>query len=130
MRTVHGRDTPFYSSILKAVEKYIPEYKEPGTPDMTRFSTRHALSKQAKNAGFVNIRSAEFTFTYSPGTFEQYWRGYLSYAPKMAREKINMLDYEQKKRLREQVKENVLPYTNKGVIKFPWQIVIVTAKNP
>ena len=24
---VHGRDTPFYSSILKAVEKYIPEYK-------------------------------------------------------------------------------------------------------
>ena len=33
---VHGRDTPFYSSILKAVEKYIPEYKEPGTPDMTR----------------------------------------------------------------------------------------------
>ena len=43
---VHGRDTPFYSSILKAVEKYIPEYKEPGTPDMTRFSTRHALSKQ------------------------------------------------------------------------------------
>ena len=127
---VHGRDTPFYSSILKAVEKYIPEYKEPGTPDMTRFSTRHALSKQAKNAGFVNIRSAEFTFTYSPGTFEQYWRGYLSYAPKMAREKINMLDYEQRKRLREQVRENVLPYTNKGVIKFPWQIVIVTAKNP
>ena len=50
---VHGRDTPFYSSILEAVEKYIPEYKEPGTPDMTRFSTRHALSKQAKNAGFV-----------------------------------------------------------------------------
>ena len=87
---VHGRDTPFYSSILKAVEKYIPEYKEPGTPDMTRFSTRHALSKQAKNAGFVNIRSAEFTFTYSPGTFDQYWRGYLSYAPKMAREKISM----------------------------------------
>ena len=38
--------------------------------------------------------------------------------------------YGQKKRLREQVKENVLPYTNKGVIKFPWQIVIVTAKNP
>ena len=36
---VHGRDTPFYSSILKAVEKYIPEYKEPGTPDMARFST-------------------------------------------------------------------------------------------
>ena len=28
------------------------------------------------------------------------------------------------------VKENVLPYTDKGVIKFPWQIVIVTAKNP
>ena len=26
--------------------------------------------------------------------------------------------------------ENVLPYTDKGVIKFPWQIVIVTAKNP
>ena len=48
----------------------------------------------------------------------------------MAREKISMLDYGQKKRLREQVKENVLPYTNKGVIKFPWQIVIVTAKNP
>ena len=45
---VHGRDTPFYSSILKAVEKYIPEYKEPGTPDMTRFSTRHALSNKQR----------------------------------------------------------------------------------
>ena len=127
---VHGRNTPFYSSILDAATKYIPEYKEPGAPDMTRFSTRHALSKQAKNAGFIKIRSAEFTFTYSPGTFEQYWRGYLLYAPKASREKISMLKPVQKKRLKEQIRKNVLPYTDKNVIKFPWQIVIATAKNP
>ncbi|MDI1494761.1 MAG: type 11 methyltransferase [Cenarchaeum symbiont of Oopsacas minuta] len=128
--TVHGRDTPFYTSLLDAIIKYIPEYKEPGTPDMTRFNTKNALAKQVREAGFSCIHSTEFTFTYSPGTFEQYWRNYLIFAPKASKAKIDLLDSRQKKELKEQVRENILPFeNNKGNIKFPWQIVIVTAKN-
>ena len=131
--TLHGRgDTvPYFSSILDAVEKFIPDYIPQGTPDLDRFGTRDQLKKTISKAGFANIRIHEYTFTYHPGTFSDYWQNYLKYLTKPLKEKIKTLSVAQKKKMKNQIKQNTAPFTKKnGQIVFPWKILILIAKKP
>lgn len=130
--SVHGgKDkVPFFSSILDSVIKYIPDYVPPDSPDLDRFGTKSALKSEVSKAGFSNIIVKEFIFNYSPGKFEDYWRNYLKYIAKPLKEKLNELNYPERKELKSLVKEKTSQYTKKnGEIVFPWQVLILSAKN-
>ena len=130
--SVHGSkdNVPFFSSILDSAVKYIPDYVPAGTPDLDRFGNKTALKSIVKKAGFSNIVVKEFIFNYNPGKFEDYWKNYIKYIAKPLKEKLNALEYSKRKEFRNSVKEKTLKYTkNNGEIIFPWQVLILTAKN-
>ncbi len=130
--TVHGnpKKVPFFSSIFDAVTEFIPDYVPLGSPDLDRFSTKSALQREIKKAGFTKIKVKDFIFKFNPGTFEIYWRNYLKYVAKPLKEKLDSLDTTRKKELRDLVRENIKPYTLKNkTIEFPWEVLILTAKN-
>ncbi len=129
--TVHGHidKVPFYGSILNVINEFIPDYTTPNTPALDRYSTRQALSREVKTAGFSGIVVKDYTFMYSPGTFEQYWRDYLRYAAKPIKAKLDSLTRTKRSRLKELVSQNVQPYVSDGIITFPWQVLILTAKH-
>ena len=130
--SVHGNkdNVPFFSSILDSATKYIPDYIPPGTPDLDRFGTKSALKTEVRKAGFSNIVTKEFIFNYNPGKFEDYWQNYIKYIAKPLKEKLNTLEYSKRKEFKNSVKEKTLQYTKRnGDIIFPWQVLILTAKN-
>ncbi|MCH7757036.1 MAG: methyltransferase domain-containing protein [Thaumarchaeota archaeon] len=130
--TVHGaaKKVPFFSSILDAVTELIPDYFPPGSPDLDRFGTKSSLKGEVRKAGFSKITVKNFIFKFNPGTFEDYWRNYLRYVAKPLKEKLDALDRSKKKKLKNAVRENVKPYTLKNkTIEFPWEVLILTAKN-
>ena len=130
--TVHGaaEKVPFFNSIFDAVSKFIPDYVPPGSPDLDRFGTKTSLKKEVRKAGFSKIIVKNFVFSFSPGTFEDYWRNYLRYVAKPLKEKLDTLDKKERKELRDLIRENVESYTLKNkTIKFPWEVLILTAKN-
>ena len=130
--SVHGskNNVPFFSSILDSAIKYIPDYVPPGTPNLDRFGTKSALKIEVRKAGFSNIVTKEFIFKYSPGKFEDYWKNYIKYIAKPLKEKLNALEYSKRKEFKNSVKEKTLQYTKRnGDIIFPWQVLILTAKN-
>ena len=129
--TVHGaaKKVPFFSSILDAVTELIPDYFPPGSPDLDRFGTKSSLRGEVRKAGFSKITVKNFIFKFNPGTFEDYWRNYLRYVAKPLKEKLDALDRQKRKELKNTVRENVKPYTLKNkTIEFPWQVLILTAK--
>ena len=130
--SVHGRkdSVPFFSNIIDSVTKYIPDYVPPGSPDLDRFGTKSALKSEVSKAGFSKITVKDYVFHYSPGKFEDYWKNYLKYIAKPLKEKLNDLDYSKRKELKQLVKEKTSQYTKKnGEILFPWQVLILGAKN-
>jgi ubiquinone/menaquinone biosynthesis C-methylase UbiE len=130
--TVHGaaEKVPFFNSIFDAVTKFIPDYTPPGSPDLDRFGTKTSLKKEVRKAGFSKIIVKNFEFKFNPGTFEDYWRNYLRYVAKPLKEKLDTLDGGERKELKAVVRENVKPYTLKNKkIEFPWEVLILTAKN-
>ena len=130
--SVHGaaNKVPFFNSIFDAVTKIIPDYIPPGTPDLDRFGTKITLKNIVKKAGFSKISINDFVFDYSPGTVENYWENYLKYVAKPLKEKLQSLNQTEKRELKNLIKENVKPYTlNNKSIKFPWEVLILTAKN-
>jgi len=129
--SVHGHKdkVPFFSNILDAVIEFIPDYVPPGSPNMDRFGTKNSLDNEVRKAGFSKISIKEFTFSYSPGKFEDYWGNYLKYIAKPLKEKLNSLDTSKRKELKQVIKQNTIPHTKKnGLIIFPWQVLILTAK--
>lgn len=130
--TLHGsKDTvPYFSSILDVAMKFIPDYTPQGTPNLDRFGTKNQLEKIISQAGFVDIKIQEYSFTYRPGTFSDYWQSYLKYLAKPLKEKIKTLSNIQRQKMRDQIRQNTLPYTKKsGQIIFPWKVLILTAKS-
>ncbi len=130
--TVHGSSekVPFFSSIFDAVTEFIPDYVPPGSPDLDRFGTKSSLKNEVRKAGFSKITVKDFVFKFNPGTFENYWRNYLRYVAKPLKEKLDTLDRSKREKLKNLVRENVKPYTLKDkTIKFPWEVLILTAKN-
>ena len=120
----------FLVVFFDAVTKFIPDYVPPGSPDLDRFGTKSSLKNEVKKAGFSKIAVKNFVFNFNPGSFEVYWRNYLKYVAKPLKEKLDTLDRSERNKLKNTVRENVKPYTLKNkTIKFPWEVLILTAKN-
>ena len=129
--TVHGSldKVPFYGSILKAITEFIPDYDSSDSPALDRYSTKRALHNEISAAGFSDISIKDYTFMYNPGTFEQYWRDYLRYVAKPIKSKLDLLTRTERRRLKEKISNNVQPYVTDGIITFPWQVLILTARH-
>ena len=52
----------------------------------------------------------------------------MEYVSSQARDKINSLGKMKMGRLKEAVRNNARPYEKDGVMRFPWQVLILTAK--
>ena len=130
---VHGHidRVPFYGSILGAVTRFIPDYIPPGTLPLDRYSTKEALGREVGRAGFSEISVSSHTLRCNPGSFEEYWGNYLRYVTRRDREKLDALTRSQKRELRQAVRENTKPYTDRrsGAISFPWEVLILTARH-
>ena len=128
---VHGSKdkAPFYGAILDAAAKFIPDYVPEGTPQLDRYSTKRDLEKEVADAGFSNVVIKEYIFTYSPGTFENYWEDYQRYVARPIKAKIDALGSARKEEFREEIRRNAIRYTDRrsGVITFPWQVLVLTA---
>jgi len=127
---VHGKyNVPYFDSILEPIKKMIPDYL-PKYPEMDRFGTKETFSAAIKKAGFSKIVVKKFVFEYSPGIFSDYWNNYKKHLSKPLKEKFDSLTKFQKSNLREMIKDNTQEYTNKnGKIVFPWEVLVLTAKN-
>ena len=125
-----GKTVPYFSSILDSVQKFIPQYLPVGTPNFDRFGTTTNLKNAIIKAGFVDIIINEHNFWYSPGTFSKYWSDYYKYLAKPLRKKINELTPIQIAELKKLIQEKTKPFTKNGVIKFPWKVLILSAKKP
>jgi len=127
---VHGKyNVPYFDCILEPIKKMIPDYL-PKYPEMDRFGTKETFASAIKKAGFKKIVVRKFVFQYSPGMFSDYWNNYKRHLSKPLKEKFDTLSAYQKKNLREMIKDNTLAYTKKdGKIIFPWEVLVLTAKN-
>lgn len=128
--TVHGKkeNVPFFGAILDAVTQFIPDYIPPGTPDLDRYGTKKAFKNEIVKAGFSSIKVKEYNFKYSPGDLDDYWSNYLRYLARPLKEKLNALSVKQRRDLKDIVRKNVISFTKKDKIVFPWQVLILTAK--
>ncbi len=126
--SVHGNDTPYYSSIIDVVTRYIPDYLPTGSARLDRFGTAPRLKREIAGAGFRRVSVREFDFSFSPGTFDDYWTKYRRYLARPVREKLGGLPRPDQLEIRRQVRERTVPYTGRnGRIVFPWQVLISTA---
>ena len=129
--SVHGNNTPYFSSIVDVVTKFIPDYLPVGSARLDRFGTMPELKKEIRKANFRQVTIKEFMFSYCPGTFDDYWGNYRRYVAKPIKEKLNQQSKKDQADIRRQVKEKTGQFTKKnGKIVFPWQVLISTAKPP
>jgi len=128
--SIHGKyNVPYFDSILNPIKKFIPDYL-PQYPEMDRFGTKAIFKQTLSKAGFQKIVVRKMTFQYSPGEFTDYWGNYKKYLSKPLKEKFNSLSNFQKKNLREMILDNTKQYTRKnGKILFPWEVLVLTARN-
>ena len=128
--SIHGKfNVPYFDSILNPIKKLIPD-SLPQYPKMDRFGTKEVFKKTLSKAGYQKIIVRKMTFQYSPGEFSDYWGNYKRYLSKPLKEKFNSLSRFQKRNLREMVLDNTKPYTKKnGKIVFPWEVLVLTARN-
>ena len=128
--SIHGKyNVPYFDSILNPIKKFIPDYL-PQYPEMDRFGTKEIFKRTLSKAGFQKIVVRKMTFQYSPGDFSDYWGNYKRFLSKPLKEKFNSLSNFQKKNLREMVLDNTKQYTRKnGKILFPWEVLVLTARN-
>ena len=127
---VHGKyNVPYFDCILEPVKKFIPDYL-PKYPEMDRFGTKKTFEEAIKKAGFSKIIVKKFVFKYSPGTFSDYWNNYKRHLSKPLKEKFDSLTKFQKSNLREMIQDKTLEYTKRdGKIVFPWEVLVLTARN-
>ena len=128
--SVHSKtNVPYFDSILHPVKKFIPDYL-PKYPELDRFGTKASFKEVFSKAGYEKIIVKKLLFQYSPGCFLDYWNNYKKYLSKPLKDKFNKLSIHQKSNLREMVKDNTLEYTKKsGKIVFPWEVLVLTARN-
>lgn len=129
---VHGdkKSTPYFSCISNEVLRFIPDFIPSGTPTVHRFGTKNLLREQFTKAGFKKIKTYQFDFIYSPGTFENYWKDYFTNLTTPMKKKFKSLNARQFVDMKKRIRSNTRRFTKNGKIIFPWKVLILTAINP
>jgi len=64
--SVHGSNTPYFSSIVDVVTRHVPDYLPAGSARLDRFGTARELRGEIAKAGFRRVSVREFNFSFSP----------------------------------------------------------------
>ena len=127
---VHGssENVPYFSSIMKNIIKFIPNIIPNGSPSVHSLGNNTKLRDTLMKGGFNNIRIEKYNFSYSPGTFEQYWQDYMECTANSIKDIIKK-DNEILSRIKNESEKNVLPFVINNKIIFPWEVLIASAYN-
>ena len=112
---------------MEPVQQAIPGIRPAQAPSPTRFGDQGDFASELSRAGYTAVKITKRRFQYTPGTFEQYWSDYLATTANSIRSRIEA-DPNTMKSIKAQAKERALPYSDDGIITFPWDILIATAK--
>lgn len=126
---VHGtpEGTPYFSTVMGPVLRYIPDIRPEGTPTVNRYGNASDLKALISDAGFADVSIKEFTFDYEAGTFEQYWSDYMSTTANSIRSTIMDKGPALLTEIKAEAELNARRFTKGGVINFPWQVLVATA---
>jgi ubiquinone/menaquinone biosynthesis C-methylase UbiE len=127
---VHGssENVPYFSCIMKSIIKFIPNIIPNGSPSVHSLGNNVKLRDILIKAGFTNIRIETYNFSYSPGTFEQYWQDYMECTANSIKDIIKK-DDKILSRIKNESKKNTLPFIINNKIIFPWEVLIASAYN-
>ncbi len=127
---VHGSpdNVPYFSCIMKNILKFIPDIFPNGSPSVHSLGDDSKLRDILMRAGFKNIKIEKYLFSYSPGTFEQYWQDYMECTANSIKDLIHN-DKVILGRIKSEAKKNALPFVNNNIITFPWEVLIASANN-
>jgi len=128
--TVHGvsENVPYFHCIMNNIVKFIPNIIPNGSPSVHSFGDNAKLIDILTKAGFTNIKVEKFLFSYSPGTFEQYWKNYIECTANSIKE-IIVEDKEIFHKIKISAHNDVLPFIINNKITFPWEVLIASAYN-
>ena len=127
---VHGStdNVPYFSCIMKNILKFIPDILPNGSPSVHSLGDDSKLRDILMRAGFLNIKIEKYLFSYSPGTFEQYWQDYMECTANSIKDLIHN-DKVILGRIKSEAEKNALPFVNNNIITFPWEVLIASAYN-
>ncbi len=127
---VHGTsaEVPYFSTIMDPVLRHIPDIKPEGTPTVHRFGNVANLRGVIAGAGFSNISIKKFIFDYEAGTFGEYWSNYMSTTAQSIRAAIEGRGPSVVSAIRAEAEEKVKKFIDKGSIRFPWRVLVATAR--
>jgi ubiquinone/menaquinone biosynthesis C-methylase UbiE len=128
---VHGiaNDVPYFSTIMNAILKYVPDIRVEGTPTVHRFGKPDDLKSELSKAGFSDITVTNYEFVYEPGTFEQYWEDYMRTTANSIRTKVESYGSNIMDKIKQDARKNALEYESNGKLVFPWTILIASGFN-
>jgi ubiquinone/menaquinone biosynthesis C-methylase UbiE len=128
---VHGtpEGVPYFSTIMEPVLRYVPDIRSEGTPTVHRFGNKTDLQAVIAGAGFSDISVKEFIFDYEAGTFEEYWADYMSTTANSIRATIESKGLRVVSAIKAKAEEKAKKFIKEGKIRFPWQVLIATAKH-
>lgn len=130
--SVHGTSegVPYFSCIMNSILKYIPEIRPKGTPSVHTFGKPGDLYNVLENASFHNISIKKYTFLYQAGTFDEYWSDYMSSTANSLRSIIESKGTHILSTIKVDSEVSADRFTDKkGIITFPWDVLITTAHN-
>lgn len=127
---VHGssENVPYFSCIMKNILKFIPNIIPNGSPSVHSLGDSIKLRDTLLKAGFTNIRIEKYHFSYSPGTFEQYWQDYMECTANSIKDIIKK-DNEILSRIKNESEKKALSFVINNQIIFPWEVLIASAYN-
>lgn len=128
--SVHGTSegVPYFSCIMNSILKYIPDIRPKGTPTVHIFGNPDDLYNILRNAGFHNVLIRKYTFYYQANNFDEYWSDYMSSTANSIRLMIESKDIQILSSIKEYSKISVNKFTDgKGIVNFPWDVLIATA---
>lgn len=126
---VHGTadETPYFSSIMSPILKYLPDIRPKKAPTVHRFGNPDDLEQELSTAGFVNISIKKHIFIYQAGTFEEYWQDYMHSTANSIRSKIEDVQSNVMDSIKKESERNTSAYLKDGKIVFPWTVLIASA---
>jgi ubiquinone/menaquinone biosynthesis C-methylase UbiE len=129
--SVHGSadNVPYLSIIMSALTKFVPDIIPTGRPGPHRFGEPSLLRAEFEKSGFSDINVAVYTYTYSAGTFEEYWSEYMESAAASIKAKVESLDGELYNKIKDVTKTKTQRFVRDGKIELPWQVLVASARS-
>jgi len=120
---------PFFKVVTDVISRYIwPTPEDPDAPGAFRFAEPGKLARLVREAGATEVAERLVDFTLeAPLTPKQFWQARAELSDTL-RAKVAQLSPEQLTQVAQEVEEAGRPFFADGRMRFPAQVLIVTAR--